>query len=68
MFKVMAFKASLMVARMDMRKMCIDGYSVDGSGGVDFITKFHVLDSELNFRREGGGGHGGGNLWVGGCS
>ena len=61
-------QSKLMVARMDMRKRCVDGCSVDGSEGVDFITEFHALDSELGFRREGRGGCGGGNLWVGGRS
>ena len=68
MSKVVALQASFIVVRMDTRKGCVDGYSMDGSGGADFMTEFHALDSELSFGREGRGGCGGGNLQVGGRS
>ena len=68
MSKVVAFKASFTVVGMGTRKGCIHGYSMDGSRGAGFMTKFHVLDSELSFRGEGRRGCGRGNLQVSGCS
>ena len=44
MAKVVAFEARFMVARVVMGEWSINGYAVDGSCGIDFMTEFNALE------------------------
>ena len=50
MAKVMAFEARFMVTRVVTREWGIDRYAMNSRGGVDFVTKFCALESQLNLR------------------
>ena len=56
MAKVVAFEARFMVARVVMGEWGIDGYAMDSPRGIDFMTKFSVLEGQLDLRGEWGGG------------
>ena len=45
MAKVVAFEARFMVARVITGEWGVDGYAMDSSRGIDFMTKFSVLES-----------------------
>ena len=44
MAKVVAFKTRFMVARVVTGEWGIDGYAMDSSCGIDFMTEFDALE------------------------
>ena len=56
-----------MVTRVVTGEWGIDGYAMDSSRGIDFITKFSALEGQLDLRGERGGGSGWKRLGVGRC-
>ena len=63
--KMMAFEASLGVARVVTVKQTVYRCSLYSPFSQDFMIQFCVLDSQFNGGSERGGGGGGYNLWVG---
>ena len=57
-----------MVMRMVRREGGIDRYAMNGSHGIDFMTKFGTLEGQLDFGGEWGGGSRWRGLQVGRCS
>ena len=68
MAKVMAFEARFMVARMVTEEWGIDRYAMDSPSGIDFVTKFSALESQLDLRGDWRRRSGWERLGVGGCS
>ena len=66
--KVVAFKARFMVVRVATGQWGIDGYAMDSSRGIDFMTEFNALEGPLVLGGERRGGSGWKRLGVGGCS
>ena len=50
MAKIMAFKARFMVARVVTGEWGVNGYAMDSSRGIDFVTKFSALEGQLGLR------------------
>ena len=48
--KVVTFEARFMVARVITGEWGINGYAMDSSRGIDFMTKFSALESQLDVR------------------
>ena len=42
--EMMAFEACLLVVRMVVRERSINRYTMDGTGGIDFMVKFCMLE------------------------
>ena len=68
MAKVVAFEARLMVARVVTGQWGIDGYAMDSSRGIDFMTEFNTLEGQLDLGGERGGRSRWERLGVGGHS
>ena len=68
MSKMVTFEAQFMVARVVMGEWGIDGYAMDSPSSIDFMTKFYVLEGQLNLGGERRGGSGWKRLGVGRCS
>ena len=49
---MVAFETCLTVARVVAREGDIDRYAVDGSGGINFMAEFCVLEGQLGFGGE----------------
>ena len=64
MAKVMAFEARFMVVRVVTGEWGVDGYAMDSSRGIDFVTKFSTLEGQFDFGGEGRGGSGWERLGV----
>ena len=50
MAKVVAFEARFMVAGVVTGEWGINGYAMDSPRGIDFMTKFSALESQLSLR------------------
>ena len=68
MAKVVALEARLMVARVVMGEWGVNRYAMDGSSGINFMTKFSALESQLDLRGDWRRGSGRERLGVGGHS
>ena len=56
MAKVVAFEARFMVVRVVTGEWGVDGYALNSPHGIDFMTKFSMLEGQLGLRGEWGGG------------
>ena len=56
MSEVMTLKTQLMVMGVVMGERGINRYAMDSSCGVNFMTKFGMLEGQFNFRGEWGRG------------
>ena len=68
MVKVMAFEARFMVARVVTGEWGVDRYAMDSSSGIDFMTKFSALESQLDLRGDWRRRSGWERLGFGRCS
>lgn len=55
--KAMTFETSFVVTRMVSGKRSVNGFTMNGTRGSNFMPEFCTLNSKFDCRREGGGRH-----------